>query len=227
MLFGVVLDYSLTLLKGAFVTLAVGMGSLLFSVVIGVFVAFFKLSENRLLRFFATVYTTIIRGIPDIVLLLLIYYGGQVLLNEISDLVGLNFYVTLSPLISGVMTIGIIFGAYMSETFRGAFQSIDRGQIEAAKAFDIKDATLFFSILLPQLFFHGLSAFTNNWLVLLKTTSLVSIIGLNDMVRVANVSGSSTQQPFIFYFFISIIYLLFTSLSLWGLDVLKRRYHFS
>ena len=223
----VVLDYSLILLKGAFVTLAVGVGSLFFSILIGVFVAFSNLSESRLLRFFATLYTTVIRGIPDIVLLLLIYYGGQVFLNDLSDLVGLNFYITLNPLISGIVTIGIIFGAYMSETFRGAFQAIERGQIEAAKAFDLKGATLFFSILVPQLFFHGLSAFTNNWLVLLKTTSLVSIIGLNDMVRVANISGTSTHQPFVFYFFVALIYLLFTSLSLWILNVLKRRYHFS
>ena len=223
----VVLDYSLILIKGAFVTLAVGVGSLFFSILIGVFVAFSNLSESRLLRFFATLYTTVIRGIPDIVLLLLIYYGGQVFLNNLIDLVGLNFYITLSPLISGIVTIGIIFGAYMAETFRGAFQAIERGQIEAAKAFDLKGATLFFSILVPQLFFHGLSAFTNNWLVLLKTTSLVSIIGLNDMVRVANISGTSTHQPFVFYFFVALIYLLFTSLSLWILNVLKRRYHLS
>ena len=221
----IVISYSLLLLKGAAITLSVAVLSLLLATILGSISAWASFSKKKLIYSASLLYSTIIRGIPDLVLMLLVYYGGQILVNEFLSMLGLRYYVSIGPFVAGTLTIGFIFGAYMSETFRGAYLSIDTGQLEAARSFGLRGGKLIVNILLPQLFLHGLSSFTNNWLVLLKTTSLVSVLGLNDIVRMSSVAGSSTKQPFLFYMIVALVYLLFTSLSLHLLKISKNRYH--
>ncbi|WP_068716024.1 ABC transporter permease [Vibrio tritonius] len=231
------------ILKGAGLTIEVALLSLLVAVVLGLVGAMAKLSSSKLLRAGATVYTTIIRGIPDLVLMMLIFFGGQIFLNnslyhvnEWLNTVITSFnpqhewaaylpdYIDVSPFIAGILTIGFIFGAYMAETFRGAIMAVDQGELEAAKAYGMGPWLSFKRVLFPQMVRHALPGFGNNWLVLLKTTALVSIIGLEDMVRIGALAAGSTKMPFTFYMAISVIFLIFTSLSTGALNLLERRY---
>src|SRR5512134_3280329 len=127
--------YGLSILEGAWLTLKVGLLSLAFAVVLGMIGALAQLSRSRIARLAASFYTTLIRGIPDLVLMLLIFYGGQVLINQLGQAVGYEEYIDIDPFVAGVLTIGFIFGAYMTETFRGAILAVPPGQIEAAYAY--------------------------------------------------------------------------------------------
>ena len=205
-------------------TLEVSLASLLIAMLLGICGALAKLSGARSLRLIAQVYTTIIRGIPDLVLMLLIFFGGQVLINQLGPMVGYDGYIDINPFIAGVSTIGFIFGAYMTETFRGAILAVSRGQLEAGTAYGMSAFMVFRRITLPQMVRHALPGFGNNWLVLVKTTALVSIIGLDDMVRKASLAAGATRMPFTFYLVVAINYLLITTISIYILKYLERRY---
>ena len=172
----------------------------------------------------AQIYTTIIRGIPDLVLMLLVYFGGQVLINQIGPTLGYDEYIDINPFVAGVSTIGFIFGAYLAETFRGAILAVPDGQLEAGYAYGMSGFKVFTRILLPQMIRHAIPGFGNNWLVLMKTTALVSIIGLNDMVRMASLAAGATRMPFTFYMVIAINYLILTSISILILNWLNKKY---
>lgn len=237
------LNYQSILLEGAWLTLQVALFSLLLAVSLGLLGASAKLSNSSLLRGIGTLYTTIIRGIPDLILMLLIFFGGQMLINNLSYNLNewlnekltnydpshewvsyLPDYIDISPYFAGIVTIGFIFGAYMAETFRGAYLSVEKGQLEAAKAYGMNAFKIFTRVMFPQMMRHALPGIGNNWLVLLKTTSLVSIIGLQDMVKIAGDASGSTQQPFTFYFAVALIFLLFTSVSTHFLKWAERKY---
>ena len=200
------------ILKGMVVTIEVALGSLLIAVILGMLGATAKLSKSRVAQGIATFYTTIIRGIPDLVLMMVIFFGGQLIINDIAESFGWG-YVDISPFFAGTITIGFIFGAYMAETFRGGILAVPRGEIEAGYAFGMTARQVFFRITLPAMVRHALPAFGNNWMVLAKTTALVSVIGLQDMVYNANQAGGTTRQPFTFLLVVAFLYLLITGVS--------------
>ncbi|MDO3720830.1 ABC transporter permease [Marinobacter sp. chi1] len=207
--------YGPALFEGAIVTVELAFLSLALALFIGLIGASSKLSNNRVARGIATAYTTLIRGVPDLVMMLLFYYGGQVAVNNLSDFLWdkyeIDFFFQFNPFISGVVTIGLIFGAYMTETFRGAFLAVEKGQIEAAKAYGFSNWHTFRRIMFPQMLRHALPGLGNNWQVLLKTTALVSIIGLTDMVRVAEEAAKAERMPFHFFIPVAAMYLLLTA----------------
>jgi arginine/ornithine transport system permease protein len=205
-------------------TLAVAAASLAVALFLGMLGAACKLSGNGLLRRLAILYTTAIRGVPDLVLMLLIFYGGQMLVNVMVERLGLAEGIDVNPFVAGVLTIGFIFGAYLTETFRGAIQSIPPGQSEAARAYGMAPAQVLTRIVLPQMVRHAIPGFTNNWLVLLKSTALVSVIGLTDMMHKAGLAAGATREPFTFYLAVAALYLLFTSVSLLALSRLEARF---
>jgi arginine/ornithine transport system permease protein len=205
-------------------TIQVSLASLGIAVLLGIIGALCKLSASFLLRKGAQTYTTIIRGIPDLVLMLIIFFGGQVLVNQLAPMVGYDAYIDINPFIAGVSTIGFIFGAYMTETFRGAILAVPVGQLEAAYAYGMSRLQVFFRILFPQMLRHALPGFGNNWLVLVKTTALVSVIGLDDMVRKAALAAGATRMPFTFYVVVAINYLIITTVSVYLLGWLEKRY---
>ncbi len=205
-------------------TLEVSLASLFIAMLLGISGALAKLSRARSLRLVSQIYTTIIRGIPDLVLMLLIFFGGQVFINQLGPMLGYDDYIDINPFIAGVSTIGFIFGAYMTETFRGAILAVSKGQLEAGTAYGMSSFMVFRRITLPQMVRHALPGFGNNWLVLVKTTALVSIIGLDDMVRKAGLAAGATRKPFTFYLVVAINYLLITTLSIYILKQLERRY---
>lgn len=205
-------------------TLEVSIASLVIAMLLGISGALAKLSGARSLKLIAQIYTTIIRGIPDLVLMLLIFFGGQVFINQLGSALGYDGYIDINPFIAGISTIGFIFGAYMTETFRGAILAVNRGQLEAGTAYGMSKSMVFRRITLPQMVRHALPGFGNNWLVLIKTTALVSIIGLDDMVRKAGLAAGATRKPFTFYLVVAINYLLITSISIYIFKQLERRY---
>ena len=216
--------YGPSILEGTTLTVAVSLCALVLSMVLGMLGALAKLSATRLFRLPAQTYTTIVRGIPDLVLMLLVYFGGQVFINRVAPLLGYDRYIDINPFIAGVSTIGFIFGAYMTETFRGAILAVPAGQMEAGQAYGMTPFQVFGHILLPQMIRHAIPGFGNNWLVLVKTTALVSIIGLDDMVRKASLAAGATRKPFTFYAVVAINYLIITTISVYLLKWLEDRY---
>ncbi|MEZ5644263.1 MAG: ABC transporter permease [Burkholderiaceae bacterium] len=216
--------YFASITQGALVTVGVSLAALVVAILLGLLGAAAKLSGQRWLVGLATVYTTLIRGIPELVLMLLIFYGGTIGLNNLLAWAGSRSSVDINPFAAGVLTIGFIYGAYMTETFRGAILAIPRGQSEAAWAFGMGRVRTFTRIILPQMVRYALPGFTNNWLVLIKATALVSLIGLKDMTYLAKQASAATREPFTFFLFAAALFLVYTTVSLWALRWLERRY---
>jgi arginine/ornithine transport system permease protein len=216
--------YYLSILQGALLTVGVSLAALGVAILLGLMGAAAKLSGRPVLVAVATVYTTVIRGVPELVLMLLIFYGGTIGLNHLMESLGSRETVDINPFLAGVITIGFIYGAYMTETFRGAILSIPKGQMEAAWAFGMGRVRTFWRITLPQMVRYALPGFTNNWLVLIKATALVSLIGLQDMTYLAKQASAASREPFTFFVFVAVLFLLYTSASLWFLRRVERRY---
>ncbi|MBT3262945.1 MAG: ABC transporter permease [Acidiferrobacteraceae bacterium] len=218
-------EYRNLLLSGTAVTVQLALASLTLSVVLGLIGASAKLAVNPIPRRIAGIYTTLVRGVPDLVLMMLLFYGGQQVVNDLGAATGWWDYVEINQFIAGVWSIGFVFGAYMTETFRGAILAIPRGQIEAGISCGMTPLLIFRRITWPQMVRHALPSFTNNWLVLIKATALVSVIGLHDLVWNASTAGRSVREPFSFMFAVLIIYLILTAFSDVGLRWLDRRYN--
>jgi len=202
----------------------VSLSALGVAIVLGLLGAAAKLSGRPVLVGLATGYTTIIRGIPELVLMLLVFYGGTIGLNSLIEALGSEDFVDIDPFLAGVLTIGFIYGAYMTETFRGAIMAIPKGQMEAAWAFGMSRHQTFIRITAPQMVRYALPGFTNNWLVLIKATALVSLIGLQEMTYLAKQASAATRSPFEFFLFTAALFLIYTSVSLWALRKLNERY---
>ena len=211
------------LLQGTWMTIKLSVLSLAVSVVLGLLGASAKLSSLAIVRIPAQLYTTLIRGVPDLVLMLLIFYSLQTWLSGFTDFMEWE-YIEIDPFSAGVITLGFIYGAYFTETFRGAILAVPRGQLEAATAYGLKRGQRFRYVTFPQMMRFALPGIGNNWMVMLKATALVSIIGLADLVKAAQDAGKSTYQLFYFLVIAAFIYLLITSASNFVLRRLERRY---
>ena len=211
------------ILGGLVLTLQVSALSLLIACFFGVAGAAAKLSSSRAARWSADIYTTLIRGMPELVLMLLIFYGGQMAINRLAEARGWG-YSDIPPFTAGVLTIGFIFGAYLTETFRGAILAVPKGQAEAGIAFAMSPAMIMRRIVLPQMVRHAIPGFSNNWLIMIKASALVSIIGLDDMIHRAGLAAATTRAPLTFDLAVALIYLTLTSVSIFLLSRLEARY---
>ncbi|WP_028535633.1 ABC transporter permease [Paludibacterium yongneupense] len=211
------------IMAGTWVTIELAVMSLLVAFVIGLLGAGGRVSTNPLVNAVATVYTTLIRGVPDLVLMLLIFYSLQIGLNKITEALHLS-QIDLDPMVSGVLTLGFIYGAYFTETFRGAFLAVPKGQIEAGVAYGLSGWQVFSRIQFPQMMRFALPGISNNWQVMLKATALVSIIGLADVVKASIDAGKSSYRVFYFTVIAGLVYLALTSVSNLVLMWLERHY---
>ncbi len=216
--------YGSTILDGTWLTVQLALLSMAVAIALGLLGAAFRLSPVKWLALLGDTYAAVSRGIPDLVLILLIFYGGQEMLNRVLELSGYEGYVDINPFVAGVGTLGFIYGAYLSETFRGAFMAIPKGQGEAGLAYGMSPLRVFFRILVPQMIRLAIPGFTNNWLVLIKATALISLVGLQDMMARAKSAGDATREPFTYILLAAAIYLAITSVSLLVLRYLERRY---
>ncbi|HEX9449198.1 MAG TPA: ABC transporter permease subunit, partial [Dongiaceae bacterium] len=170
-----------------------------------------KLSKNPIARGLADAYTVIIRGVPELVLLLLIYYGGTVLMQNLASAVsGQDVRIDINNFVAGVLVVGFVYGAFATEVFRGAFQSIPKGQIEAAMACGMSTFKVFWRIKLPQVWRFAIPGLGNVSLVEVKATAIISAIGLAELTRQADVIKQPTHLPFTVFFLASIAYLIMT-----------------
>lgn len=196
------------LLIGLGITLKVACFALVFGLVMGIIGALSEFSANKWLKTFFVTFNSVIRGLPELLVLFFIYFGGTLLFTQIFHLQN-----GISSFSASVIALGLLFGAYSSQTFRGAFLAVPTGQLDAAKALGLNRLQSFYLILLPQAWRHALPGLSNLWLVLLKDTALVSLIGLSDLMMRTQVAAVTTQKPFTFYFTAALIYLTLTSIS--------------
>lgn len=205
-------------LAGTWITIQLSLCALMVGLCIGVLGALATLSTSPWLRWGVDGLLCMIRGLPELLVLFFIYFGGTLLLSTVW-----GSYVEVNAFISGVTALGLIFGAYASETLRGAYLAIPAGQMEAAQAFGFNRSQAFYRIMLPQMWNHALPGLSNLWFVLLKDTALVSLIGLADIMRVAQNATAYSDRPFTFYLTAAFIYLLLTSTSLLASRYLQKR----
>lgn len=197
--------------------------SMIVTMAMGLIGATGKLSTNRLVHFIADTYTVVIRGIPELVLLLLVFFGGTIILQNILSCFIPDSRIDINPFITGILTIGFIYGAFATEVFRGAFLAIPRGQIEAATAIGMNRLQVFWRIKLPQVWRFALPGLGNVWLVLLKATSLMSVVGVEELARKSQQMNGALKTPFTIYLTAALLYLGLTALSNLLLSYMERR----
>lgn len=215
--------YSPLLAHGALVTISLAVLSLTLATALGALGSAVKIGGGPAGRAVVMAYTTLVRGVPDLVLLLLVYFGGQRLLSYALTSAGAAA-VNLSPFWAGVLSIGFIYGAYLTETFRGAYMTIPPGQAEAASALGMRGWGLHWTVTIPQLVRFALPGYANVWQVLVKSTAVVSVIGLEDLVGLANDAGKTVREPFVFFSAVLLVYLAITWVTTMIFDHLERRY---
>ena len=211
--------YGHLLLSGALITLALGACALLVTLALGMLGALARLSGHGLPARLALAYTTIVRGIPELVLMLIVYYGGTMLIQWLLSLGGKDARVDINAFLAGTLVLGFVYGAYGVEVFRGAFLAIPKGQLEAATAFGMSPGLSFRRIRLPQAWRFAIPGLGNLWLTLLKATSVTSVIGMTELARQSDLVKSPTHKPFTTFFYACLLYLLMTAVS----DVFIRR----
>ena len=183
-----------------------------------------KLSKNKFLNLIANTYTTIIRGVPELLVIYLFFFGGSAAVMFVASIFGYGEYIEINAFITGAFSIGIISGAYSTEVFRGAIQSIDKGQFEAANVLGLGKFGKFFKVILPQTLRLALPNLSNVWQITLKDTSLISVTGLVEIMRQSYVAAGSTRDPLFFYSFAAVLYLLLTFLSMKLINRLEAKY---
>jgi octopine/nopaline transport system permease protein len=205
------------MLRAAFMTLAVSLASFLLGILIGAAGAGAKLSQSRVLRIVADIYTTVVRGVPELLVIYLLFFGSSVaIMSVVRGLFGYEGYIELNAFTIGTLAVGLISGAYSTEVIRGAFQSVPKGQTEAAVACGMSPWQRFHRILLPLAARYALPGLGNVWQLTLKDTALISVTGLVELMRQAQVAAGATREPFVFFLTAAALYLVFTTVSTWG-----------
>lgn len=211
------------LLQAAMMTLAVALTGYAFGLLAGSFVAWAKIKGGILPRLVADAYTTVLRGIPDILVIYLFYFGSSAVLTPLAALFGFSGFFSLPGFMAGALAIGLVSGAYQAEVMRGAYRAVSPGEIEAAIACGMSPMTTFRRIVAPLVLRHALPGLGNVWQLVLKESALVSVTGLVEILRQAQIGAGSTGQPFTFFFAAAVLYLAISSFSAFLLRLVERR----
>ena len=205
-------------------TIAVSITSMIIGFIFAALFTPLKLSNNKFLNSIGNAYTTVIRGVPELLVIYLFFFGGSGAIMFVASIFGYNDYIEINAFLTGSFSIGIISGAYSTEVFRGALQSIDKGQFEAAKVLGFNKYIYFFKIILPQMLRLAIPNLSNVWQITLKDTSLISVTGLVEIMRQSYIAAGSTRDPLFFYSFAAVLYLMLTFLSMQLLNRLETKY---
>ena len=215
--------YGGALALGTLGTLKIMIMALAVGLVSGMAGAGAKLSGIRVLSWFTDLWTIIIRGVPELILVLFVYFGGSTVIQRTAALFGYDVYVEIDPLVAAVFTLGAVYGAYATDVFRVSILAVPRGELEAARAMGMGPVKVFFRILFPQIWRYALPGLGNLFMILQKDTALVSVIGLNELMRNAAAAVAATRKPFTFYITASLIYLGITTITTLVLHQLEKR----
>ena len=205
-------------------TIAVAITAILIGFLFALIFTPLKLSKYKILNLIANFYTTVVRGVPELLVIYLFFFGGSGAIMFVASMFGYNEYIEINAFITGSFAIGIISGAYSTEVFRGAIQSIDKGQFEAAKVLGMNKFAQFYKIILPQMLRLAIPNLSNVWQITLKDTSLISVTGLVEIMRQSYIAAGSTRDPLFFYSFAAVLYLLLTFLSMKLINKLEIKY---
>ena len=205
-------------------TLAVSITAMFIGFLFALIFTPLKLSNNKFFNLIANCYTTVIRGVPELLVIYLFFFGGSGAVMFVASIFGYNDYIEINAFITGSFAIGIISGAYSTEVFRGAIQSIDKGQFEASKVLGLKKPIHFFKVIMPQMLRLAIPNLSNVWQITLKDTSLISVTGLVEIMRQSYIAAGSTRDPLFFYSFAAVLYLLLTFLSMKFINRLEIKY---
>ncbi|MCY9805559.1 arginine ABC transporter permease ArtQ [Vibrio scophthalmi] len=211
--------YTLSLVQASWMTIQLACTSLLVGLVLAVLFASGEMSRRAALRWPTTAFVTLVRGLPELLVVLFIYFGSTQVLFLLT-----GEFIEISPFISGVVALSLIFASYASQTIRGALKAVNRGQREAALALGMSRLHIFFKIVLPQAVRHALPGLTNQWLVLLKDTALVSLIGVTDLLKQAQLASASTHEAFTWYATAAAIYLVITLITQYLVKILDNKF---
>ncbi|HEY4201656.1 MAG TPA: ABC transporter permease subunit [Devosiaceae bacterium] len=211
------------LLLGALMTVAVTLSALVIGAIIGALVAAAKLSPGRGYRITGDAYTTIFRGVPELLIIYLIYFGGGRAVSALGTMFGAPGYFGLPAFLTGAVAVGLISAAYQAEVFRGAFLAVAPGEIEAARAIGMSRALRFRRIVVPQVLRYALPGLGNVLQLSLKDSALISVTGLAELMRSSQVAAGSTRLYFLFYIVGGALYLVLTTLADRGFAVAEKR----
>ena len=210
-------DFLSLMFTAALMTLGLAVCSLILGLFLSII--FSVLEANRFVGKPTAVLIALLRGLPEILVVLLVYFGSTELVEMLT-----GEYIEFGAFGCGVFALSLIFAAYASQTLRGAIQAIPKGQWESGAALGLSKSYTFIHIVMPQVWRHALPGLSNQWLVLLKDTALVSLIGVDDLMRQADLINTNTHQPFTWYGIAALIYLAVTLISQVGIRKLELRF---
>ena len=205
-------------------TIAVSITAMLIGFLFAAVFTPLKLSKYKSLNLIGNFYTTVIRGVPELLVIYLFFFGGSSAIMYVASIFGYFEYIEINAFTTGSLAIGIISGAYSTEVFRGAIQSIDKGQFEAAKVLGISRFGQFYKIIMPQMLRLAIPNLSNVWQITLKDTSLISVTGLVEIMRQSYIAAGSTRDPLFFYSVAAILYLFLTFISMKLINRLELKY---
>ena len=205
-------------------TIAVSVTAMIIGFLFALIFTPLKLSKYKTFNLIGNFYTTVIRGVPELLVIYLFFFGGSGAIMFVASMFGYNEYIEINAFITGAFAIGIISGAYSTEVFRGAVLSIDKGQFEASKVLGLNKYIYFIKVIMPQMLRIALPNISNVWQITLKDTSLISVTGLVEIMRQSYIAAGSTRDPLFFYSFAAVLYLLLTFVSMKFLNNLEKKY---
>jgi polar amino acid transport system permease protein len=208
---------------GAWLTLQISFCGYIIGLGFGLLGAWAKLSGNRTAFFISETYTTLIRAVPELLLILLLYYSGSDAIARLLSLIGLGEQIQVNGFAAAVATLGFVQGAYSTEVLRGAILSVPKGQMEAARAYGMSPTLRFRRILFPLMIRYALPGLNNLWVNILKDSSLISVVGLSELVFSSKTAASGTKHYFFFYAAAGLVFMVLTTLSNFGVSYLERR----
>ena len=211
-------------LFAALMTITVSMLSMGLGLCLAIVTVWAKLIRNKITQLIANFYTTVVRGVPELLVIYLIFFGGNTVVMSIAKLFGYNGYIELNALTIGTIAIAFISATYSSEVLRAAYLAVNKGQIEAAKALGLNKFQIFFKVMGPQILRHALPGIGNVWQITLKDTSLISVTGLVEIMRQTSIASNVEHSPFTFLVTAALLYLFLTTFSGKFLKVLELNY---
>ena len=210
------------ILLGVGVTVSLALATLPFGLLVGFVVALGKQSEEPSLRLASNIYTTIFRGLPELLTLFLVYFGVQIGAQQLLALFGYTGGVSINSFVAGMIALGVVFSSYASEVFLSAFRAIPRGQYEGGYAIGLSYGKTMRLVILPQLVRIALPGLSNLWLILVKDTALVSVVGLSDILRQTSIAARVSMEAFLFFGLACLIYLALAIVSSFGIARIER-----